>query len=265
VSVYLDYEPLAETLCKHGWDVTVYDVVKGQRSDAAGVWTIAIDHGGRVLFTATRPVAVPMGRRVDHGRYRLEAETRYHLTVSTRIQDAAELPPVLSRLTTIVAETWEADAEIRTQLTAAYDALLVAVVGLEEARLTQPGASDTWSAKDVLGHVAAWAREMLQEVELVLANQGKEIPAIEDVRAWSEREAWRRASWPLDAILAELEAVHRHALALIPRLTAEELARKGRFSWRVHPAPLQELVDAYRYHLEEHARELQAWRDQLGR
>jgi len=98
--IYLEYAPLVEILQARGWDVTAYDEVIGRREDVPGVWTIAIDHGGRLRFTATRPASVPQGRRVErHGRcYRLLREEHITLTVTTKLEAPEELPPVLDQL-----------------------------------------------------------------------------------------------------------------------------------------------------------------------
>ena len=99
---YLEYAPLVEILRSRGWDVTAYDEVVGRREDVPGVWTIAIDHGGRVRFTATQPISVPQGRRVQRHRrrYRLLREEHATLTVTTRLERPEELPSILDQLAT---------------------------------------------------------------------------------------------------------------------------------------------------------------------
>jgi hypothetical protein len=98
----MDYEALAEVLRANGWDVTVYDTVVGllDPAPASGVWTIAIDQGGQVLFRATWPSRVPHGERVERdGRtYRLLREETSTLTVATEIASPEDLAPVLDAL-----------------------------------------------------------------------------------------------------------------------------------------------------------------------
>lgn len=99
-NTHLEYAPLVATLRSRGWEVTAYDEVVGRREDASGVWTIAIDHGGRLRFTATRPGKTPEGRRLqrDQRRYRLLREEHLTLTVTTKLETAADLPAVLDQL-----------------------------------------------------------------------------------------------------------------------------------------------------------------------
>ena len=98
--IYLEYPPLITTLRARGWDVTAYDEVIGRREDVLGVWTIAIDHGGRLRFTATRLANVPQGRRLqrDYRRYRLLREEHLTLTVTTKLKAVEDLPAVLDQL-----------------------------------------------------------------------------------------------------------------------------------------------------------------------
>jgi len=95
----MEYETLAGILREQGWDVVVYDTVQGQRDPTAGtgVWTVAIDHGGQVLFRATWPAGVPRGERFERAghRYRLLQESTQTLSVATDIASPRELPAVL--------------------------------------------------------------------------------------------------------------------------------------------------------------------------
>ncbi len=98
-NIHLEYAPLVDILQARGWDVTAYDEILGRREDVLGVWTIGIDHGGRVRFTATRPSSMSQGRRLqrNYRRYRLLLEGHSILTVTTKLQAAEELPAVLDQ------------------------------------------------------------------------------------------------------------------------------------------------------------------------
>ncbi len=95
----MEYGTLARILREQGWDVVVYDTVEGQKDPTAGhgVWTVAIDHGGQVLFRATWPAGAPRGERFERSghHYRLLQEGTQTLSVATDIASAQELPAVL--------------------------------------------------------------------------------------------------------------------------------------------------------------------------
>jgi hypothetical protein len=98
--VHLDYGPLVATLVTRGWDVTAHDEVVGRKEDVWGIWTIAIDHAGRVRFVSTKPASAERGRRLqrDKVRYRLLEEAHHTLTVTTKITTAELLEQVLDQL-----------------------------------------------------------------------------------------------------------------------------------------------------------------------
>lgn len=103
--LYLDYLPLVTILRERGWEVTAYDEVLARRDGMPGVWTVAIDHGGRLRFTSVRPASVPQGHRVQRSyrRYRLLHEEQSTLTVTTKLAAADDLAPVLDQLAAFVA------------------------------------------------------------------------------------------------------------------------------------------------------------------
>lgn len=109
----MEYEALSEVLRAAGWDVTVYDTAVGVLDPAPGpgVWTIAVDHGGQVLFRAMRPAGVPRGERFEHGgrSYRLLREETHTLTVTTDIDAPEELPQVLEELSRLAQERAEGE------------------------------------------------------------------------------------------------------------------------------------------------------------
>jgi len=102
----LPYEALAGVLRAAGWEVTVYDTVEGRLDPApgSGVWTIAIDHGGQVLFRATWPARAPHGERFERGgrAFRLLREETHTLTVATEIDTAEDLTIVLEEIAKLV-------------------------------------------------------------------------------------------------------------------------------------------------------------------
>jgi len=98
--VHLEYGPLVAVLEARGWDISVTDEVVGRKEDVWGVWSIGIDHAGRVRFVSTRPTSTAQGRRLqrDKIRYRLLLEAHSTLTVTTKITSQEMLEQVLDQL-----------------------------------------------------------------------------------------------------------------------------------------------------------------------
>jgi len=62
------------------------------------------------------------------------------------------------------------------------------------------------------------------------AGETVELPGF-DLDAWNEAQIAKRAGWPADRVLADLEAAQQASFAFLDELDAETLARSG-----THPA-----------------------------
>jgi uncharacterized damage-inducible protein DinB len=129
---------------------------------------------------------------------------------------------------------------------------------LGEAELSAPGATGTWSVKDVIAHITWFEREMVGVIQ-ARALVGSEL--------WNLPPDARNAAIfvqnrdrSLADVLAEAERVYAELLAAIETLTDEELADPARFAgmptdwqpWRVIAGNSFE-------HYRDHALALQAW------
>jgi uncharacterized damage-inducible protein DinB len=118
-------------------------------------------------------------------------------------------------------------AELLARMAAARARIEAAIGGKSEAALTRPGA-DGWSAKDHLAHLSAWQRSLIALLE------GRSRPAalgVEDVTQEEEsgfeeinaRLHARTKDQPLDEVLAEFRQSRQDLLAVLDRLTDEDL------------------------------------------
>jgi uncharacterized protein (TIGR03083 family) len=95
------------------------------------------------------------------------------------------------------------------------EAVLAAIAGLSEDSLTTVPICGTWTAKDVLGHLAASDATVLGAVQL--AHRGEPVrwawDGYADFDRWNAEEAARRQDWPLARVLAELQETQAALLA----------------------------------------------------
>jgi hypothetical protein len=120
-------------------------------------------------------------------------------------------------------------------------------------RMTVPGVLDTWSAKDVMAHIAWWERWMVR----VLDNEPAAIAELAQMRGSDGQQvvdslnAATHAAWrdlPLAEVLAESCAAFDAAVAAISSQSDQAFARVRR------------VVAANTFeHYEEHARGLNDW------
>lgn len=108
-----------------------------------------------------------------------------------------------------------------------WAALQEAIGGLNAAEMTRPGGGG-WSVKDELAHLAAWARGLAALVRKQPRYPPMGLPAdAAPHRAGIEgmnRMIYENSrDLPLDAVLDELRAAHRDAMAAISELSDEDL------------------------------------------
>jgi uncharacterized damage-inducible protein DinB len=120
--------------------------------------------------------------------------------------------------------------KIESRLAAARSKLLAAVDGLDEEGWDwQPG-DDRWSVRLTLAHVGSAQWSHLHVARRVAAGETVEIPGF-DLDAWNEAAVAKRAEWPLEQVLADLDAAQRATFEFLAGLDAEGLAATGS-----HPA-----------------------------
>lgn len=104
----LDIAALTQGLEGAGWDViadleTGEVVARLEHPPTPGVWTLVIDHSGRVRFTAVRKIGVAEGRLLWQGQrqFRLLKESQQVLSVASSLRVEGELTELLGELGTL--------------------------------------------------------------------------------------------------------------------------------------------------------------------
>lgn len=101
----LDIAILAQGLERAGWDViaspeTGEVAARLEHPPISGVWTLAIDHSGRVRFTAVRKTRVADGLLLWRGQrqFRLLKESQQVFSVASNLGAEEELAELLGEL-----------------------------------------------------------------------------------------------------------------------------------------------------------------------
>lgn len=101
----LDIAALAQGLEGAGWDVianpeTGEVVARLEHPPTPGVWTLVIDHSGRVRFTAVRKTRLADGRLLWQGQrqFRLLKESQQVLRIASSLPVEGELTELLGEL-----------------------------------------------------------------------------------------------------------------------------------------------------------------------
>lgn len=145
---------------------------------------------------------------------------------------------------------------------AAFEALLAP---LTQEQMTTPGVTELWSIKDVLAHLNAWQRRLLDLLQA--AAQGKEpaVPTRELTDADVERlnaqfyEVAKLHS--LDEIHAAFRSAHQQVAEAIQALSDDDLTTEERFPW-MRGTPLLAVIRGNTdEHYQEHRVAIQSWLD----
>ena len=154
-----------------------------------------------------------------------------------------------------------AKANVERELLEAWEALGSAVDSFSDMELEQPGVVESWSIKDLLGHIAFWAQQAAANLQLIAADRANEVRRPSDEKAmdeWNERE-WRlRRERPLSDVREEWLESFQGAMQALAALPSERMEEK----LKGYTALDLFAVDTYE-HYKEHLAHLTAWRREL--
>jgi hypothetical protein len=150
--------------------------------------------------------------------------------------------------------------ELIEQERAGWEALIVDV---GEERMTQPGATDHWSFKDVAAHLAAWRNRGV--LRLKAAKRGEKaapppwahLPQTDDdINAWIYQEYRDR---PLADVLQESRDSLQQLEEAVQALSEEELFDKQRFPWFQGASLADTIMGNSMEHFADHEPTVRAW------
>ena len=138
-----------------------------------------------------------------------------------------------------------------------FVAFQAALDGLNEEQLTEPWLG-TWSIREIVGHMAAWHREMAPALER-LARGERPFPdgvRYDDVDAWNARFAAAVAGREVADLLLDLDGTHQEFLRLADLVPAARY-EPGKTTYKI--------VDGNSaHHYREHGDQIRAWRADRG-
>ena len=152
-------------------------------------------------------------------------------------------------------------ADVEREMVQAWEALGSAVDSFSDMELEQPGVVESWSIKDLLGHIAFWAQQAAENLQLIAAGRADEVQRPSDEKAtdeWNERERRLRRERPLSDVREEWLDSFQGAMQALAALPSERLEER----LKGHTALKLFAEDTYE-HYKEHLAHLTAWRREL--
>jgi uncharacterized damage-inducible protein DinB len=157
-------------------------------------------------------------------------------------------------------------ADVIADLRAARERLLRAIDGLSDAHMYQVGAAGIWSVKDMLAHLVVWEAELVTALNQLEQHKRRapRIVEIEDIDTYNEEQYRANAARPLDLILEDFHGVHKQLVRTLESLDDRILDDNRLWPW-MEGEPLSYLVaENAIWHEEEHADDIEAWREAEG-
>ncbi|NPV66320.1 MAG: ClbS/DfsB family four-helix bundle protein [Anaerolineae bacterium] len=137
-----------------------------------------------------------------------------------------------------------------------------AIAGLNAEQMTVPQVMDTWTIKDILAHITAWERDLLNWLDM--AQRGMTLP-IPPGNGWDAYiEEFNACTYaanrdrPLEDVLAEFDAIYTRLMDEL-RALPEDPADPLWAVWEGGQPPWRLLATFYG-HYREHRLPIEAWR-----
>ena len=151
--------------------------------------------------------------------------------------------------------------EVLNQLARVRARLLAAIEGLSEREITTPPVCGVWTLQEVLAHISGWAVWDLEAIRAIQQGKSHDLSVIQDVDVFNNWLVAQRKEWSVDRILAEMEDIQTAMQELVRSMSDQHLLDVGPFQgpyWE----NLAEWLQVAWEHEEEHAAQIQAWREQ---
>jgi len=135
--------------------------------------------------------------------------------------------------------------------------------GLADDLLTQPGANNDGSVKDVLAHIAAWESELVTLlVREVKRGQKPKLSGISDAKVEALNQKWyeENKDRPLDRVLADFQGVRKQLIRQINDWNEKDLTDTKKYKWLNGKSLAEYIADYANGHDEEHRAALRDWR-----
>lgn len=117
----------------------------------------------------------------------------------------------------------------------------------------------SWTAKDVLGHLAAWSDLLMDGVEALVQNRADDVQII-DIDAWNADQIAARQDWTVGQVRSAWEEALARALRLASQLSPAEMSRRRPAPWTEEPTSPSDVFDLWLMHIAQHCAGLAAWR-----
>jgi hypothetical protein len=128
--------------------------------------------------------------------------------------------------------------------------------GLSETDMLTPGVEGEWSIKDILCHLSAWEKYLLDRLGYVLTGQIPLYPVMtswDDVHRFNAQVYTDNKDRPLSAVIIEFRSLYRGVMTVLEALSDNQLNQPYSYDFPDDALTLHQLIRANTYeHYREH-------------
>jgi hypothetical protein len=117
--------------------------------------------------------------------------------------------------------------------------------GLSEAEMVTPGIQGEWSVKDILVHLSAWEKYLLDRLGYVMTGQRPQYPAMaswDDVHHFNAQVYEANKDRPLTSVIIEFRSLYRGVMAVLEALDEEMLNKPFTYDFPNDALTLMQLI-----------------------
>ena len=128
--------------------------------------------------------------------------------------------------------------------------------GLTESKMITPGVEGGWSVKDILVHLSAWEKYLLDRLGYVMTGQHPQYPVMtswDDVHRFNAQVYRENADRPLTSAVIEFRTLYRGVMTVLEALDEELLDKPYNYDFPDDGLTLLQLIKANTFeHYREH-------------
>ncbi len=127
---------------------------------------------------------------------------------------------------------------------------------LSEAEMLTPGVQGDWLVKDILVHISAWEKYLLDRLEYILSGQQPLYPAMaswDDVHRFNAQVYAENKDRPLTSVIIEFRSLYRGVMTVLEALDNRVLSMPYNYDFPDDNLTVLQLIRANTFeHYREH-------------
>jgi hypothetical protein len=147
-------------------------------------------------------------------------------------------------------------SELLAELNQEWVAIEHICAGLSEAAMVAPGVEGEWSVKDILCHISAWEKYLLDRLEMVMTGEPPQYPAMaswDDVHRFNAQVYADNKDRLLSSVILEFRSLYRGVMTILEALNDTQLTQPYSYDFPDDALTLLQLIRANTWeHYREH-------------